>query len=69
MISDPTLCRVLYEETRSGFRIEVFMTRFGGFAVFVFPEGISADMDPAWDGTNVLQARAWVDLNTQVRAA
>ena len=62
MPSDPTLCRILYTEERGCFRIECFLTRYGGMEVFVMPLGEPASKaHPAWQGDNVLQARAWVD--------
>lgn len=55
-MADNRLCRLVFMEYVSGYRISASLTRFGGLYVAIDHNG-----DTFWEGDNILEAREYLE--------
>lgn len=62
---DRKLVRLVHEEVHGELRLSAFLTRFGDLGVLV----LNSDMEPLWQGENILDARRWCEQQTAITVA
>ena len=56
---DKSLVKLVFRQEYRGYLVTASLTRFGG--LFVCAVNIADEYGPSWTGSNILEARSWVD--------